>query len=211
MYVPEHFQETNKYVIADFIRENSFGTLISTLNGKIFATKTPFIVELNNDQEITLYGHISKHNEQVKSLQNESEITCMFDGPDAYISPSWYIEPNVPTWNYKMVQVTGTVNIKSGKDVMDIMTKMVDHFENNMDKPVKISDIPFSILNEDMEGIHVFEIKVTNIAASFKLSQNKDDVSFSKIIRELKKQDNYDAMLIAFEMEQVLKKRKKLA
>jgi transcriptional regulator len=211
MYVPDHYKEENKYVIADFINEHSFGTLISTIKGKPYATQTPFLAELDNNQEITLFGHISTHNEQKDSLLEKSEVICVFNGPHSYISPSWYVEPNVPTWNYKTVQLTGEINIKSGKDAMDIMEKMVNHYERGMIKPVKISDIPLSILNEDIEGIHVFEIKVTEVAASFKLSQNKDDISFSRIIRELKKQDDYDAMLIAFEMEQILKKRKKMA
>ena len=208
MYVPEQYKELNLIVINDFINQNSFGNIITSHNNELYVTPTPFIATLNNNSTITLLGHVSKHNPQVISLVNGASVLCSFNGPHCYISPSWYTTPNVPTWNYKAVQVKGIVKILDAKAAQKTMETLVQHYEQGVEKPLKITDIPYDMLNEDLANIVVFEIEVHSVDASFKLSQNKDDVTYTKIIRELKKQDDYNSMLIAFEMEQNLKKRK---
>ena len=38
--------------------------------------------------------------------------TCVFHGPHAYISPTWYTKrPAVPTWNYAVVHAIGTPTV----------------------------------------------------------------------------------------------------
>jgi transcriptional regulator len=211
MYVPSPYKEDNIYIIKDFIQDHNFGTIISSENNAIFTTQTPFLVELTKDEKLFLYGHIAIANEQVDSLQNNNEVTCLFQGPHCYISPSWYVEPNVPTWNYKSVQVKGTLKRLQSEEAKTLMGKLFDFYEGKMDKPMHITEIPFETLNQDLNGIFAFEILATTVEASFKLSQNKDDISYSRIIRELKKQDDYNSMLIAFEMEQEMKRKKKTA
>jgi transcriptional regulator len=209
MYVPSLYKEENIHIIKDFIQEHNFGTIISSINSAVFITHTPFLIEFTKDEKLFLRGHIALANEQAATLLDNSEVTCLFQGPHCYISPSWYVDPNVPTWNYKSVQVKGKLTQLQGEDAKKLMSDIFNFYESKMDKPMTISDIPFEMLNEDMRGIFIFEILATNIEASFKLSQNKDDISYSRIIRELKKQDDYNSMLIAFEMEQELKQRKK--
>ncbi|MBL7727167.1 MAG: hypothetical protein JNM68_05760 [Dinghuibacter sp.] len=53
----------------------------------------------------------------------------------------------------------------------------------------------------------MFEIAVTELQAAEKMSQNRDDASYKNIVNELKQDGDFNAMLLAFEMER-RKKRK---
>jgi transcriptional regulator len=205
----DQFKEENLDIIKDFVAENSFGTMFSHTPVKMYATQTPFFMEKLDGSQFKLYGHLSLAEEQVNHIKNGEQVLCIFSGPHSYISPSWYAEPNVPTWNYKSVQISGTVKKVTGDAVNEIMTKMVDHYEQTMVAPMKVNELPSDLLKEDTANIFVFEIEVTHVEASFSLSQNRDDISYHNIIRELKKQSDFNALLIAFEMEQNIKRRRK--
>jgi len=40
-----------------------------------------------------------------------ADVMVLFQGPHAYVSPSWYLAPGVPTWNYVVAHVYGTAQI----------------------------------------------------------------------------------------------------
>jgi transcriptional regulator len=164
------------------------------------ATHTPLMLYLREEQPV-LIGHISIANEQKELLVNGAEVLCIFQGPHAYVSPRWYTEMNVPTWNYRSVHVYGTVKVIEGEAVREVMSSMMNRYESGMEQPVKMEEIPADTLNDNLKGIHVFEIAVTDMQAAEKLSQNKDDASKKNIIHQLKQDGDYKAMLLAFEME----------
>ena len=111
MYLPTHFNETDQTRIATLIRDFGFATLISTTAEGAQVTHAP--IQLDSARNV-LVGHIARANPHAESLQNGAQMLVIFHGPHSYISPTWYISenekvPNVPTWNYAAVHVTGTV------------------------------------------------------------------------------------------------------
>lgn len=44
MYMPKHFEITDKEEIFSFIEANAFGQLISNVGGRLFSTHLPFLV-----------------------------------------------------------------------------------------------------------------------------------------------------------------------
>ena len=87
LYIPETFSVREQSVLFDFIQENSFGILFSQGEEKPFATHLPFLVDEENG---TLYGHLARANPQWQDLKGG--VLVVFQGPHAYISPSWYGE-----------------------------------------------------------------------------------------------------------------------
>ena len=100
-----------------------FATLVSALEGKPFITHIPIIY---NEESGKLVAHIDKYNPQVATLQDGAEVTVIFKGPDTYISPSVYTTKQLPTWNYIIVHITGTITLindhSDAKDTMIAMT-----------------------------------------------------------------------------------------
>lgn len=206
MYIPKHFEEKDTSRIYDFIREFSFGTIISSGNSRPVATHTPLMLHFKEDKPVLL-GHIALANNHKEFLVNGAGVLCIFQGPHAYVSSRWYAEPEVPTWNYRSVHVYGTVKVLDGSEIRQAMSSLMDRYEAPKEQPMKMEEIPARVLERDMKGIFVFEIAVTDMEAAEKLSQNSDEVSYKTITGELKQDGDFNAMLLAFEMERRSKRK----
>ena len=129
---------------------------------------------------------------------------AVFTGPHAYISSSWYNHENVPTWNYTAVHVYGKVKIIHGEAVINSLTKLVDKYEQASACPVKVSELSKATMRQ-AEGVIGFEIEITQIEATQKMSQNRDDHNYKNIIQELEKTQSSSAIAVAEEMKKLRK------
>ncbi len=59
----------------------------------------------------------------------ESEVLVIVQGPHGYISPSWYAEPAVPTWNFVSAHLSGVPEILTTEENLRVLERLVDHFE----------------------------------------------------------------------------------
>ena len=111
MYIPDHFNEADPQRIAALIRDFGFATLISTTPDGPQVTHAP--IQMDGKRGI-LIGHMARANPHAAALMDGASMLVIIHGPHAYISPTWYLDenarvPNVPTWNYAVVHITGTV------------------------------------------------------------------------------------------------------
>jgi len=117
MYIPRRYEEKDTEKIHSFIRENSFAILVSVKDGIPAGTHIPLLLEKDADGRDILMGHISRGNDQKNALTEGAKMLAIFPGPHAYISPRWYTQMNVPTWNYIAVHVYGTVRMVEGEEL----------------------------------------------------------------------------------------------
>jgi len=199
MYIPDLYKNEDQEAIRAFLTANAFGLLINQTNGKLWATHIPLELEINTEGEEVLMGHISKENPQWTAFESNDQVLAVFTGPHAYISSSWYDHENVPTWNYTAVHVYGKVKIIEGDAVIDLLTKLVDKYEKNSKCPVRVADLSKKTMLQ-ARGIVAFEIKIEEIQAVNKMSQNRDDKNYSNIISELEKTENPQSLAVAKEM-----------
>ena len=200
MYIPRRYEESDRSVILSFIKENNFGILVTVKDGLPVATHIPMVVEKNVAGEDVLVAHISKGNDQKDTLINDARVLCIFPGPHAYISPRWYTALNVPTWNYISVHVYGTIRMIDGEELKAALSRLVNYHEHQMPDPMKMEEIPQKTFNDDFRGIVGFEIKITELQAAYKLSQNRDEKSFENVTQKLQEGD-YLSKKVAEEME----------
>lgn len=199
MYIPDLYKNEDKESIRKFLKENAFGLLINQTNGKLWATHIPLELEINKEGEEVLMGHISKENPQWTAFDSNDQILAVFTGAHSYISPSWYDHENVPTWNFTAVHVYGKIKIVEGDAVIDSLTKLVDKYEQNSKCPVQVANLSKKTMME-ARGIVAFEIKIEEIQAQTKMSQNRDDKNYTNIISELKNTGNPQSIAVAEEM-----------
>lgn len=197
MYTPKHFRNDDIESLKTFIRQNNFGVLVSEVNSRPWATHIPFIL---NDEGSKLTTHIAKGNLQWKHLNSDKEVMIIFQGPHAYVSSSWYDHENVPTWNYLAVHVYGKSRLIEGEELKEALRQLVNHHEKELSNPVSVDRMTPSYLATEMRGIVGFEIKITEIQASYKLSQNRDNKNYESIIHHLEAQNYPEATAIAREM-----------
>ena len=200
MYTPEIYKNENQEEIKKFLQENSFGILINQTNGKLWATHIPLELDTNENGATILSGHISKENPQWNGLIANNQVLVVFSGPHSYISSSWYDHENVPTWNYIAVHVYGKIKIIEGEAVIESLKKLVDKYEQKSENPVRIEDLSQKIMLQS-RGIVAFEIEITEIQATRKMSQNRDEKNYQNIISELEKANTNQSVAVANEMK----------
>jgi transcriptional regulator len=200
MYTPEIYKNENQDEIRDFIAKNGFAILVNQNDNKLWATHIPLYLDKNKAGKEILVGHISLENPQCKSLINDSEVLTIFSGAHYYISSSWYDHENVPTWNYLAVHVYGKVKILNLEEAILSLKKLTDKYEVTSEKPVRIEDLSSKTMRQ-ARGILAFEIEISSIEATKKLSQNRDTKNYENIISELEKLENSEASAMASEMK----------
>jgi transcriptional regulator len=203
MYIPRRYEEKDQEKIYAFIREHSFAILITVQEGRPLGTHIPLQLETGPDGKAVLIGHISIGNEQKHTLSDGASVLAIFPGPHAYVSPRWYTEMNVPTWNYLSVHVYGKIQLMEGDALREALSRLIDNYEQHLPHPVHIGEIPKKTLEDDLRGIVGFRILIDEIQAAWKLSQNRDEQSYHQVIDQLDGGDE-TARAVADEM----KKRK---
>jgi transcriptional regulator len=204
MFIPKLHKNENIEEVKNFLKGNSFGILISQDDGKISGTHIPMELDTDENGEDVLVGHIAKANPQSKNLKNEQEILAIFNGPHSYISSSWYQKENVPTWNYVAVHVYGKVKIIEGEELLESLKNLVDKYEQKSENPVSVEKMSSRTLKQ-VNGIVGFSIKINEIQAAYKLSQNREETDYHNITSELEKVGDSNSIGIAEEMKKVKK------
>ena len=165
MYIPEHFNISDVEEVTRFINTNGFGQLVSQVNGHLFATHLPFLFQ--SDQQ-KLRAHMAKANPQWHDL-NRQDVLVVLAGPHAYVSPSWYSDPGVPTWNYQPVHVYGTAYcITDSEQLQSIVDDLTHEHESRLDSPWAAD-----YETTKLRGIVGIEITIREIQCKYKLSQNR--------------------------------------
>ncbi|MGM0862102.1 MAG: FMN-binding negative transcriptional regulator [Bacillota bacterium] len=204
MYIPKYYKVTNVDEIWDFVQNNSFGTIVTTAQGKPIATHLPLqLIKEGDTYYIT--GHIAYGNPQWRTFETCEDVLVMFQGPHAYISSSWYEKENVPTWNYQAVHVYGTASILNEKELKHDLTMLLQKYEKHRKNPVLWDKLSPQLLESQLKGIVGFKMKVGEIQASYKLSQNRNETDYMNIIDQLRNEGNLNSKQMADLMEKRLK------
>ncbi|NQW28093.1 MAG: FMN-binding negative transcriptional regulator [Flammeovirgaceae bacterium] len=204
MYVPNYFKNENLEEVKSFLIENSFGILINQTNGKLTGTHIPMALDIDENGEDVLVGHMSKLNPQWGNFHDNEEVLAIFNGPHTYVSSSWYEKENVPTWNYIAVHVYGKIKIIVGAELLNSLRKLVDKYEKNAETPVSVERMSTNTLKQ-INGIVGFSLKINEIQAAYKLSQNRNESDYHNIVDQLENGDDTLSNQVAEEMKKRMK------
>jgi transcriptional regulator len=200
MYIPAHFAVDELPTLHEFIDRHPFGLLISQHDGAPFATHLPFLF----DPPALLLGHVARQNPQWRQLGGQ-EVLCVFNGPHAYVSPTWYrSEKIVPTWNYVAVHVYGRARLVEDPDsIVALVAKLTDRFERDMPVPWAFdANEPF--VRKMATQIVGFAVEIERIEGKWKLNQNHPAERRRGVVAALREQGYEDAREIAELMERAL-------
>jgi transcriptional regulator len=177
MYVPDHFKVSEQDEIFAFVDANAFGQLISIDGGRPFASHLPFLVV--GDRK-SLQCHLARQNRQWQHLQDQ-QVLVTFLGPHDYISPSWYQNPGVPTWNYQAVHVYGRCRVfEDAETLAGVVEALSRRYESAFEQPWQPQ-----YREAMLKAIVGVEISIDEIEAKYKLSQNRAAVDQQGVVAHL--------------------------
>lgn len=199
MYGFPYFKDQDPQSVLDFMQAHPFVTLIgSFLDGRPVATQVP-VLSVERDGGWFMQGHIMRKTDHHKALLENPQALVLFTGPSAYVSASWYSQPQQgSTWNYMSVQASGVLRWMLDAEMLDFMQRFSLHFESGRaDSPTVFNNLSDGYTKSLMPAIVGFEIHIRKLEHTFKLSQNRDDESYGNILRELELKGGASAAIAA--------------
>ncbi len=182
MYVPAHFEETDIAVLHALMRAHPLGTWVTQDRGEpageLLINHIPFVLDDSAGGFGLLRGHVARANPVWRSLAERPSVV-VFQGPQAYITPSWYAAKRehgkvVPTWNYAVVHAHGVPRAIEDRDwLLDLVSKLTDTHESHEAVPWKVTDAPPEYVDAMLRAIVGIEIPITRLEGKWKASQNR--------------------------------------
>ena len=191
MYIPEKYREEDPGRIRAFLEQNAFGIVVSGGPEGPMATHLPMELQAEEMGPWALEGHFAKANPQWRHLADGQAVLCIFNGPHAYVSSSWYQDEEVPTWNYQAVHLRGTYRRQTDAELMAALHRLVDKYERDSQEPISLHRLSEATLRQ-VRGIVGFRIEALRIEAAFKLSQGRE-ADHGRITEELGKRGEMSA------------------
>jgi transcriptional regulator len=198
MYIPSAFEIKDPDKIGEVISSNSFATLISKDGESLFASHLPFLYNPDQGGKGKLISHMAKANRHWQLFHEKEEVLVIFNGPHAYISPSWYAnEVAVPTWNYVTVHVYGIPRImQTEAELNAVLDETVQKHESGLPNPWT-PNLPDELKSKLTQMIVGFEIEITRIEGKFKLGQNRSKEDQVKMLETLQNSGDSEGILLA--------------
>ncbi len=179
MYVPEVFALADEAYARKVIDSHGFALLVTALDGPPQASHLPFLLAPDHGPKGTLVAHMARTNPQWRDLERlsaeDGEALVIFQGPHAYVSPTWYAgDQVVPTWNYLVVHAYGVPRlIEDSVRVRAVIERLVARHEAGSAAPWRIDSQEEKYVAAMLRGIVAFEIPIARLEAKAKLNQNK--------------------------------------
>lgn len=179
MYNPPHFEERDVTVLQALVRSHPLGTWVTRLDQHLVVNHMPFIIDSIPGPFGTLRAHVARANPVWKSVSTQIESVVVFQGPQAYITPSWYPTKQehgkvVPTWNYAVVHAHGIPRVIDDREwLRRHVEELTALHEAEREVRWQVSDAPSNYIDTLLEAIVGLEIPIANLVGKWKVSQNR--------------------------------------
>ncbi len=200
MYIPNANRVDDQAQLLAFMQAYSFATLVSHVEGQIFASHLPLTI-VATDERIALHGHLAKANPQWQELATQSEVLVIFQGPHAYISPQHYAKhESVPTWNYIAVHAYGAAQLvtdEQGK--LAALAGLIAATEASYQQ--HWNSLPAHFQQGMLNGIVAFTIAINRLEGKYKLSQNRPEGDQERVATALARHPDGAAQAVGMAMQ----------
>ncbi len=181
MYLPKHFEQPDHDAMARLLAAHPLATLAWQSAEGLTAEHLPLMWERDGSDGAlgTLRGHVARANPLWRDGAG-AEVLVVFQGPQAYITPSWYPSKAatakvVPTWNYAVVHLRGRLRaVEDAPWLRTLVGRLTDTHEAAFAHRWQVSDAPEDYIAQMLRAIVGIEIVVESVQAKWKMTQNRD-------------------------------------
>src|SRR4029450_12584026 len=179
MYQPDHFHVEDVAQMHALMRAKPFAALVSWGSSGLYPRPLPTVLKGDGPYGV-IECHLARANPHWKDLAEGNEALLIFQGPEAYITPNWYLSKAehgkvVPTWNYAVVHAYGRPKkIEDKAWRRRHVGELTAQQEKGEARPWELSDAPESYIEAMLRGIVGFRIAVARLEGKWKMSQNRE-------------------------------------
>lgn len=180
MYRPQQFAEDRQEVLLGAIQQIRLATVVTPHSDGIEVTHVPALVRREGDR-LALEFHVARGNRHWKAVEAAKSSVAIFQGPHAYVSPSFYPSKAVhgkvvPTWLYIAVHAHGTLEIiDDPAELAKHLEELTNVNERTRPAPWQVDDAPQGYLEAMKRGIVGLRLTVKRLEGAWKLNQHKSE------------------------------------
>jgi transcriptional regulator len=203
MHIQKHFAETRVPVLHELIRAWPLAAFVVVDGGEIVVNHMPMVIDPRDSEPGILKGHIPRANDIWKVLDGKQKAVAVFNGPQAYVTPSWYPSKAehgkvVPTWNYVVAHAHGCPRpIEDTEWLLDHLHEMTSMQESVREHPWKISDAPASYMDKMVRNIIGIEMPISHLEGKWKVSQNRPEADRLAVAKGLRDRGDANSLAMA--------------
>jgi transcriptional regulator len=180
MYLPKHFEQPDADAIARLLVAHPLATLAWPSADGLTAEHLPLLWDrgAGDGPHGTLRGHVARANPVWREAAG-AEVLAVFQGPQAYITPSWYPSKAanakvVPTWNYAVAHLHGRLRVtEDAVWLRALVGRLTDTHEASRADRWQVDDAPADYVEQMLRAIVGIEIELTHVQGKWKVSQNR--------------------------------------
>ena len=180
MYLPKHFEQQDAAAMAQLLQLHPLATVAWQSAGGLTAEHLPLMWDRGAGDGVhgTLRGHVARANPVWREAAG-AHVLAVFQGPQAYITPSWYPSKAetakvVPTWNYAVVHLNGRLRVtEDAAWLRTLVERLTDTHEASRAQRWQVDDAPADYIEQMLRAIVGIEIEVTRLQGKWKVSQNR--------------------------------------
>ena len=182
MHIKDAFELADVELARSIARAHPFATIVTA---DLRATHMPCLVDEDADG-LALLGHVARPDPVSEALAGP--LLLIFQGPHGYVSPSWYEDETIPTWNHVTLHVRGVAELFD--DAMPVLERTVDHFEAAVERPWSLGRMG-DTAREMADRVVAFRLRAQSWHAEAKLSQDKPDDERFRVLAGLESPGPY--------------------
>ena len=146
-----------------------------------------------------LTTHLARGNAQYRDLKAGAPALVIFQGPHAFISPSWYTNRlTFPTWNYTAIHVQGTPEVVDDTSAIHaVLQRTVAAYDTPLGGEWAFDAMPQELTASRLKAIAAVRIPIARIEGKMKLNQDKSVADRLGVIAALEKQGDAQGLAVA--------------
>jgi transcriptional regulator len=202
MYLPKHFEQTDRAQLAALMAAHPLATLVTRSGDGFTADHIPLIYDATQGEYGLLRGHVARANPLWREAAGH-EVLAIFSGPQSYITPSWYPSKAatakvVPTWNYSVVHAHGRLRaIEDAVWLHSLVTSLTQRHESPRAHPWQVSDAPDDYVQQMLRAIVGIEIPLSALVGKWKVTQNRSEADRLGVVAGLTGESGENAAAMA--------------
>lgn len=179
MYVSKHHAQSDFAEGQALIEAHPLGAWVAPSGEGLVANHVPFLLDRSRGKLGTLLGHVSRANPVWTQLPASEHSVVMFQGPQSYITPSWYPSKQehgkvVPTWNYAVAHAHGVARaIDDQAWLRDMLVRLTAAHESSQKMPWMVTDAPSDFIDKLLRAVVGIEIPIERLDGKLKASQDE--------------------------------------
>ena len=196
-----HHATEDPEVVRRLIRENPWGTLVSSNNGAPVASHYPILLD-EEAEGLAVLTHVGRPGEMIHGF-GDREILLIIQGRNGYVSPSWYAPgtTRAPTWNFSAAHCYGVPQILDEEENLAVLARLVAHFERQVEEPMLL-DLDWG--RPVAQGTVGIRLPITRFVCKIKMSQDKDPVTQRQVMAALRAPGPFQNPKLADDMARAL-------